>query len=129
MCSFIHVLLVVVRRLIHHGVLFHSGAVGCGETSDSPACAVQPGSHQSLQVPHPQGQGSLQTEPSRIFACESVTCSIPFLSLGYYDCSVWHPLAFLGVVLFSNRLEVFLIALSWAVRCLLGIVFWAYFVN
>ena len=105
-CSFIQVLSVVVRCLIHQPVLFHSGAVGCGETSDSPACAVQPGSHQSLQVPHPQGQGSLQTEPSRVFTCESVTCAVPFLFLSYYDCSVWHPLALLGPVLCSNRLGV-----------------------
>ena len=105
-CSFIQVLLVMVRRLIHQRVLFHSGAGGCGETSHSPACAVQPGSHQSLQVPHPQGQGSLQTEPSRVFTCESVTCTVPFLFLSCYDCSVWHPLALMGPVLFNNRLGV-----------------------
>ena len=39
-CSFIQVLSVVVRHLIHQPVLFHSCAVGCGETSDSPACAL-----------------------------------------------------------------------------------------
>ena len=105
-CSFIQVLSVLVRRLIHQRVLFHSGAGGCGETSHSPACAVQPGSHQSLQVPHPQGQGSLQTEPSRVFTCESVTCTVPFLFLSCYDCSVWHPLALMGPVLFNNRLGV-----------------------